>query len=135
MDTGEVHLNLRYSQSGGGLSSDATGMFALIVPVTLSDNTTHTLKFRNLSTPMPNAASSTLYGLDANKANAKRMCSSQSLPDLPASELTVLDDGKGAVITFAGDSAVKYLALSLRVNLTEAITEKDIENYIITLDE
>jgi hypothetical protein len=132
MDTCELHLNKRYSHSGGGIANDGTGMFVLIIPFETNGSTTHTLKFRNLSIPLNSASGSTLYGLDSNKGNSQ-MINGGVIPAM--SGLIILDNGKSAEIKFTTSSSVKYLALTIRVKEKVVIAESDIADYIITLDE
>lgn len=126
----ELYINQRYSQSGGGLTtSDATGCFAVIMPIDAS--AIYTLSISNMPNTNLNTQGTTLYRLDANKACVGNVNGSNH-PCYMSSGVTFGSDYKSAVIRFS-TNATKYMAFTT-IFATTAITEEDIKGIVITLE-
>ena len=134
MSIGEIYLNQRYSQSGGGLVSDdkSVGMFSIIVPFSTDGNTTHTLRFSNLKSSLVASHNNTLFLLDANKKNPTNVNGANGFLKM-AEGVTISDNGATGEVEFVASISRNYMAISLVVQSTE-LTLADIANYVITLD-
>lgn len=134
MKIGEIHLNQRYSQSGGGLVSDdkSVGMFSIIVPFSTDGNITHTLRFSNLKSSLVASHNNTLFLLDANKKNPTNVNGANGFLKM-VEGVTISDNGATGEVEFVASTSRNYMVISLVVQSTE-LTLDDIANYVITLD-
>lgn len=127
----ELYINQRYSQSGGGLTTtDATGCFAVIMPIDAS--ATYTLSISNASSTYLNTQGTTLYRLDANKACLGNVNGSNYPCDM-VDGVTFGSDNESVTILFSSTSDTKYMAFTTRLTTSE-ISEESLKDIVITLE-
>lgn len=134
MSVGEIYLNQRYSQSGGGLVSDAqsVGMFAIIIPFATDGKTTHTLRFSNLKSSLVASNNNTLFLLNADKKSPTNVNGANGFAKMTEG-VTISDNGATGEVEFVASTSRNYMVISLVVQSTE-LTLDDIAGYVITLD-
>ena len=134
MSGGEIHLNQRYSKSGGGLVSDdkSVGMFSIKFPFETDGKTTHTLRFSNLKSSLVASHNNTLFLLDANKKNPTNVNGANGFLKMTEG-VTISDNGATGEVEFVASISRNYMVISLVVQSTE-LTLDDIAGYVITLD-
>ena len=132
-------LNARDSYSGKVTKNEA-GMIRFYIPC--EANTTYKLSVENLpiSIYTQNAAGNTasLFCWDANKTNVSMIQNggSSSVRDLISDGLiTVTNNYKSFSMNLTTSANAGYIALSLVISTTEDITEEDIKDIVITLEE
>ena len=127
----ELVLNQRYSQSGGGLTSDgAKDMYVVFIPI--ENNTDYILNIKNNRNNLSIQGTHTLYLLDANKANAVTVNGSNVIGGM-TSGVTFSNNNFDAEIKFTS-GLHSYVVISISYNETyTSITEDDIKDVIITL--
>jgi hypothetical protein len=128
----ELHLNKRFSQSGGGLV-DTQGQFAVFIPI---DGTkAYKLSISNLPNKYLNSNSTTLYKLDETKTVGTIFNGGKS-PNSMTTGVTISEDFKSAVIDVpVGDATVRYLAFTFPLDSEDDLTEQDLAEIVITLEE
>lgn len=130
----ELIMNQRYSYSGGGMVEDSItpSMFTVIMPA--KANTKCIVRIKNSSIPISSATSSVIYGLDSAKKPVQYI-NGGNIPNMTTG-ITLSEDGKSADIEFDTASTVAYVALTLNTSTSSnTITENDIVNYVISLEE
>lgn len=149
-ENSELVIDKRFSGSNNVIiNSKKPGIFSVIAPIEDADGSSEfILKIENLPIPITKKWASSLgidnhslYLLNENKQDARdvkgQLPSEGSgciIGDLPDSMVT--DNGTSAEIKFVPAEDRKYMALTIRVNETgAAITENDIKDIIITLEE
>ena len=132
LDTGEVYLNKRYSQSGGGIV-DGNGSICILIPVEGDGATSYTLTISNLPNATLGGNANTLYRLDELKACLGNVNGSNYIPQM-TSGATISSDLKSAQVIFIPTSDTKYMALTLSIQSGSAITEDKLTGVTITLD-
>lgn len=132
LDTCEMYINQRYSQSGGGLVT-ANGMFALYAPIEASK--TYQLTFYNLNAQLTSTGDNNMYALTSDKTNYGTFNGSNTFSGMGDKVTLFGTNGLNATVEFTNTTTPRYVVINLVVNKGTEITTNDFINYIITLEE
>lgn len=132
LDTCEIYINQRYSQSGGGLVTE-NGMFALFIPIEASK--TYKLTFYNLNAQLTSTGDNNMYGLKSDKTYYAIYNGDNTFSGMGDKVTLFGSNGLNAAVEFTNTTTPRYAVINLTVNKGAVITENDFINYIITLEE
>ena len=126
-------LNARESYTSKSTASEE-GMLLCQIPC--EPNTNYKLIINNkisLNTPSMNSKYSTIFGYDENKTNAYILTGSVTIREITSEYITYANE-KTATITFTTTEDTHFIMLSLVVSDTGAITEDDIKDVVVELE-
>ena len=132
----ELYIAQKYSGSSGALQ-DLAYTIAVFIPLEYEANTTYKLKVENLPTPnlITDGTISTLYAIDASKTKLGNVTGSYyQLSNMTSNYITLNEDETSFVIKCTPVSGMTHLALTLRINYTETVTEDDLKGVVISLE-